>query len=185
MKIEQLVIELSKNPFDPQLNFDVAVEYQRLNQTASAVSFYLRCAEYGDEKSLLTYTSLLKISQCFNDQKGREYSVSNCILQAISVNPHRPEAWLLLSQFHESMSQWQETYTFAHIGLGCHVTEPLPADVDYPGAFALHFQKAVAAWWIGRQEEALSTLKMLSKMKLNKKYTDAVAYNMEKLNVSV
>jgi hypothetical protein len=185
MKIENLVIQLSKNPFDPELNFKVALTYQKLNQTASAVSFYLRCAEYGEKDSLLTYTSLLKISQCFNDQTGREFSVSNCILQAISVNPNRPEAWLLLSKFHESVSQWQEVYTYAHVGLGCDIDEPLPADVGYPGDYALSFQKAVAAWWIGRKDESLSTLKELSGMKINEEYKNAVAYNLEKLNASV
>lgn len=182
MEIETLIIDLSKNPFDAQLNFDVAVEYQRLNQTASAVSFYLRCAEYGERNSLLTYTSLLLMSQCFNDQKGREYSVSNCILQAIAVNPKRPEAWLLLSKFHESLSQWQETYTYAHIGLDCYVDEPLPAYVGYPGSYSLYFQKAVAAWWIGRKDEALSTLKILSSMDIDQMYKDAVKYNLDKLN---
>ena len=182
MKIDNLVIQLSKNPFDPQLNFDAAVEYQRLNQTASAVSFYLRCAEYGERDSLLTYTSLLLMSKCFDDQQGREYSVSNCILQAIAVNPKRPEAWLLLSKFHESLGQWQETYTYAHVGLDCYADEQLPAFVGYPGSYSLYFQKAVAAWWIGRKDEALSTLKILSSMDLNPVYKDAVTYNLEKLN---
>ena len=39
MKIEQLVADLSKDPFNSSLNFAVAVEYERINQTASAVSF--------------------------------------------------------------------------------------------------------------------------------------------------
>ena len=47
--IENLIIELSKDPFNPEINFKCAVEYEKLNQTASAVSFYLRCAEYGYE----------------------------------------------------------------------------------------------------------------------------------------
>jgi tetratricopeptide (TPR) repeat protein len=182
MEIENLIIDLSKNPFDPQLNFDTAVEYQRLNQTASAVSFYLRCAEYGERDSLLTYTSLLLISQCFNDQQGREHSVSNCILQAISVNPKRPEAWLLLSKFYESIGQWQEVYTYAHVGLDCHIDTQLPAPVGYPGSYALYFQKAVAAWWIGRKDESLSTLKILSSMNLDPMYKNAVANNLERLN---
>ena len=182
MSIEELVVELSKNPFDPQLTFDVAETYLALNQTASAVSFYLRCAEYSEKTSLLTYTSLLRISQCFNDQTGREYSVSNCILQAISVQPDRPEAWLLLSKFYESTGQWQETYTYAHIGLGCYGEERLPANIGYPGAYALSFQKAVSAWWIGRKDEAISTLRILSGLKMNEEYKNAVAYNLEKLN---
>jgi len=182
MVIENLIIDLSKNPFDPKLNFDTAVEYQRLNQTASAVSFYLRSAEYGKRDSLLTYTSLLLMSQCFNDQRGREFSVSNCILQAIAVNPKRPEAWLLLSRFYESLNQWQEVYTYAHVGLGCDSDEQLPAHVGYPGAYSLHFQKAVAAWWIGRKEEAFSTLKILSSMDLDPMYKNIVAMNLEKIN---
>ena len=44
MKIEELVVQLSKDPFNPELNFECAVEYERINQTASAVSFYLRTA---------------------------------------------------------------------------------------------------------------------------------------------
>lgn len=182
MSIEELVIDLSKDPFNPQLNFDVAEAYLSLNQSASAVSFYLRCAEYSDKSSLLTYTSLLRISQCFDDQTGREYSVSNCILQAITVQPDRPEAWLLLSRFYESVGQWQESYTYAHVGLGCYAEERLPADVGYAGTYALYFQKAIAAWWIGRKDEALSTLKILSSMDINPQYKDAVAYNLEKLN---
>lgn len=182
MNIEDLVIDLSRKPFDPQLNFDVAEKYRELNQTASAVSFYLRCAEYGDKASLLTYTSLLRISECFNDQTGRQYSVSNVILQAITVQPDRPEAWWLLSKFYESIGQWQETYTYAHIGLACNGEEFLPADIGYPGSYSLHFQKAIAAWWIGRKSESLATLKILSSMNLNARYKEAVSYNLEKLN---
>jgi hypothetical protein len=182
MSIEDLVIDLSKDPFNPQLNFDVAETYLALNQTASAVSFYLRCAEYGSKSSLLTYTCLLRISQCFNDQTGREHSVSNCILQAITVQPDRPEAWLLLSKFYESTNQWQEMYTYAHVGLGCYGEERLPADVGYPGTYALYFQKAVAAWWIGRKDESLNTLKILSSMEIDQTYKDAVKFNLEKLN---
>jgi hypothetical protein len=182
MRIEDLVIDLSKDPFNPQLNLDVAEAYLLLNQSASAVSFYLRCAEYGEKTSLLTYTCLLRISQCFNDQTGREYSVSNCILQAITVQPNRPEAWLLLSKFYESMGQWQEVYTYAHVGLNYQGEERLPVDVGYPDPYVLHFQKAIAAWWIGRKEEALDTLRTLSNMDINPMYKDAVAYNLEKLN---
>ena len=45
--ITDLIFELSKDPFNPVLSFRIAAEYQRIGQTASAVSFYLRTAEYG------------------------------------------------------------------------------------------------------------------------------------------
>jgi hypothetical protein len=46
----------------------------------------------------------------------------------------------------------------------------------------LLFQRSVAAWWIGRKEEALAGLKVLSALNLNEMYRNAVTYNLEKLN---
>jgi hypothetical protein len=181
MPLKSLVVELSKAPFDPELNFAVALEYERLNQTASAVSFYLRCAEYGE--GVLVYNSLLKMAKCFENQTGREYSVTNCILQAIAYDDTRPEAYLLLSQFHEKAGNWQEAYTFASIGLGWHWNaDPLPAGIGYYGDYCLKFQMAVAAWWIGRKDESIATLNELFKMELDPIYANAVKYNLEKLH---
>ena len=42
--LDELIYALSKDPFDPELNFEVAVEYEKADQIASAVSFYLRTA---------------------------------------------------------------------------------------------------------------------------------------------
>lgn len=184
MNIENLVVELSRDPFNPSLNFDVAEEYLRLNQTASAVSFYLRCAEYSEGVNAKAYASLLRMAQCFEDQNGREYSVSNCLLQALAYDDTRPEAYFKLSQFYEKAGNWQEAYTFAILGLGwIWQEEELPTDIGYYGAYCLQFQKAVAAWWIGRKEEALSTLRILSDMDMHPMYTNVVAHNLEKLNV--
>jgi hypothetical protein len=181
MELSELVVGLSQDPFNPDLNFQVAVEYERLNQTASAVSFYLRCAEYGD--GLLVYNSLLKMAKCFENQTGREYSVTNCILQAIAYDDSRPEAYLLLSQFHEKAGNWQESYTFASIGLGWQWnSDELPASVGYPGGYALKFQMAVAAWWIGRKDESVATLQELSEMELDPMYANAVKFNLERVH---
>jgi len=183
MNIENLVIDLSKDPFNPSLNFDVAEEYLRLNQTASAVSFYLRCAEYSDGVNAKAYASLIRMAQCFEDQTGREYSVSNCLLQALAYDETRPEAYFKLSQFYEKAGNWQEAYTFATLGLGwTREEEALPADVGYYGAYCLQFQKAISAWWIGRKDEAMAGLKILSAMDMHPIYKEAVANNLEKLN---
>lgn len=183
MNIENLVIELSRDPFNPSLNFDVAEEYLRLNQTASAISFYLRCAEYSKGVNAKAYASLLRMAQCFEDQSGREYSVSNCLLQALAYDDTRPEAYFMLSQFYEKAGNWQEAYTFAVLGLSKTQENELPADLGYYGAYCLRFQRAVAAWWIGRKEEAVSTLRVLSAMDMHPIYKNAVAFNLEKLNV--
>ena len=182
MKIEQLVVELSKDPFNPALNFDVAVEYERQNQTASAVSFYLRTAEYGHESHpSLVYASLLKAAHCFDDQNDRQATVSNCLLQAVAYLPYRPEGYFLLSQFHERLGQWQECYTWACIGLHQQRNSPLPVEVGYEGSYVLTFEKAVSAWWIGRKDESLELLHKLNNMVLAPGYQDAVKYNLERI----
>ena len=69
MSLNTVVSKFAEDPFDPQLNFNCALEYDRLEQTASAVSFYLRTAEYGS--GVLAYTALLKVAQCFDGQGQR------------------------------------------------------------------------------------------------------------------
>jgi hypothetical protein len=182
MKIEELVVELSKDPFNPALNFDVAVEYEKQNQTASAVSFYLRTAEYGHETHpSLVYASLLKAAHCFDDQNDRQATVSNCLLQAVAFLPYRPEGYFLLAQFHERLGQWQECYTWANIGLHNQLNSPLPVHVGYEGQYVLLFEKAISAWWIGRKDESLELLHKLDGMKLNNDYEVAVKSNLGRL----
>jgi hypothetical protein len=187
MKIEDLVVELSKDPFNPVLNFDVAVEYEKQNQTASAVSFYLRTAEYGHESHpTLVYASLLKVAHCFDDQNDRQATVTNCLLQAVAYLPYRPEGYFLLAQFHERLGQWQECYTWACIGLHHQLNSPLPVHVGYEGQYVLQFEKAVSAWWIGRKDESVEIFGKLNDMYLEPGYRQAVKNNIERIaNASI
>jgi tetratricopeptide (TPR) repeat protein len=182
MKIEELVIRLSEDPFNPQYNFDCAVEYERINQTASAVSFYLRAAEYGvNQQPLIVYASLLKMAHCFEDQKDRTHTVTNCLLQAIDVIPNRPEAYFLLSQYYERQGNWQECYTWAKVGLfHLDVHVPLPTDVGYPGSYCLEFEQAVSAWWIGRKEESKRLFSiLLNERKVTTQYEQVIKSNIK------
>jgi len=154
--IKFLIERASYQPFNPETNFWIGEEYLKIDQTASAVSFYLRAAEYGhDSHPNIAYTSLLRIALCFDKQQGRGHSSVTSILQAISYLPNRPEAYFYLSRYNERIGNWQEAYTFAEVGL-THVgrQEPLPVDVEYPGEYALLFEKAVSGWWLGRKEES-------------------------------
>jgi hypothetical protein len=185
MNIENLIVELSSDPFNPILNFNVAVEYQRLNQTASAISFYLRCAEYGkdDPRSVdHVYASLLKLAQCFEEQNDRQTTVSNCLLQAIAYRPLRREGYFLLARFHERLGNWQECYTFANIGLAQETDAPLPADVEYLGEYCLRFESAISAYWIGRKQESLKMLRELSYESISLEYENAVKSNLERIS---
>lgn len=180
--LPNLIVRLSQEPFNSDLNFDVAENYLSNNQTASAVSFYLRTVEYAPDKSAKGYAALLRMAKCFDDQQGRELSVTNCLLQALAYDDSRPEAYWLLSQYYDRAKQWQEVYTFAVIGLGWTAThEPLPCDLGFDVNASLQFQQAIAAWWIGRKEESISMLTELSKQDIPQMYKDAIAYNLETL----
>lgn len=181
--IEELVVQLSTDPFNPELNFKCAVEYERLNQTASAVSFYLRCAEYGYEThKILTYNSLLKMARCFEDQSDRKHTVANCILQAMTVLPERPEAYFMLSEFHEKSQEWQECYTYSALGLTKKNIKALPISVGYIKDCSLQFEKAVAAWWIGRKDESVTIFNNLLKSKIPNNYKESILLNLKRIS---
>lgn len=180
--INELIKKLSNEPFDPKLCFSIATEYELAGQTAAAISFYLRTAEYGYySHPEYVYASLLKSANCFENQKNRQSTVENLFLKAVAYQPGRPEAWFLLSRYNEKNKNWQQAYTYAEIGLyklsGNHA--PLPIGVDYPGDFCLTFQKAVCAWWVGRQDESQQLFTKLSKMALPKKYSSSVKLNLD------
>lgn len=185
--IERLVVEVSSDPLSPVKNFNAAVEYEKLHQSASAVGFYLRAVEYGYETHpLIAYASLLRISICMESQKDRNWTVSNTILQAIAFLPTRPEAYFLMSRFYERSAQWQESYTYACLGqvYSKNRLEPLPTDVTYIGDLGLMFQRAISAWWIGRNDESVSTLLFLAASPdLPFMYKQAVSDNLSRLGI--
>ena len=184
--IDKLVTELSNDPFNPVLCFNIATEYKSIGQTASAISFYLRTAEYGYyTHPEYVYASLLISSTCFEIQKNRQATVQNLFLKAAAYQPGRPEAWFLLSRYSERNKNWQEAYTYAETGLyrlsGNHA--PLPIGVDYPGDFCLTFEKAVCAWWVGRQDESQELFTKLSKMALPLEYATTVKSNLDFMGI--
>jgi tetratricopeptide (TPR) repeat protein len=182
--LNELIERLSFDSFNPELNFQVAQEYGRLGQSSSAVSFYLRAVEYGYKKEeTYTYNALLKIAQCFDSQSERVHSVSNCLLQAIAYKPERPEAYYLLGQFYESKKEWQECYTWSQVGLSISKEfEPLLEPVGYPGLYALEFEKAVSAWWVGRKGESLEIFKeLLTRPEVSEPYKSAIRNNLAKI----
>lgn len=187
MSIEELVVKLSNDPFNPELNFQCAVEYERINQTASAVSFYLRAAEYGvGINKDVVYASLLRMAHCFEDQNDRINTVNNCYLQALAFNPKRPEAYFLIAQKYEREGKWQEAYTWASLGLASDLmSDVLPAFVGYYAPYCLEFEKAVSGWWIGQAEESKTILRKLSSLDyMADEYKNSVKNNLERIGVA-
>lgn len=184
--IEDIIVELSQDPFNSNLNFKAGMKYESMNQPASAVSFFLRCAEYGSSEDVHeVYCSLLKLAKCFtdqNDQNARLHTVSNSLLQAVAYAPSFPEAYMLLAQYYERKNEsWQESYTWASLGLDMANPEPskYAAHLGYGGEYALKFQKALAGYYVGRKEESLKLFMELDEIPdLPKSYKTLVQNNI-------
>ena len=156
-KLDQLLKEYINNPEDPETNLQLAFHYNSINQTASAISFYLRTAERSRDKQL-QYECMLKAASCFESQGMRSISVKGLLQHAISILPRRPEAYLSLSIIQEttdSLSNWIDSYQTSSQALEfCNFNLPSLKFNQFPGKFALYFQKGHTAWWTGLCDEA-------------------------------
>ncbi len=151
------------DPENSENNFKLGLWYEDQGHTAAAAGFYLRTAEYSSN-ALLCYEALLRMANCFTKQGGRVYITKGILLRAISLMPKRPEAYFLLSRLYEVNKDWQEAYAFSIMGQGlCEEHPRLRTNVDYPGPYALVFEQAVAAWWIGLFSESLHLFRQLKR----------------------
>jgi hypothetical protein len=186
--LNQLLADYIDNPNNAEINFKLALYYHSINQTASAVSFYLRTAERTENK-LLTYECLLRTAMCFDKQGCRSTSVEGMIQHAVSIMPKRPEAYFHLSRFYERTEKYFLGYMISSVGI--EVAERNPKDklitkIDYPGFWSIQFEKAVCSWWCGLCEESKDTfLNLLYTEPLDKIHLNSVIDNLKKLNAWV
>lgn len=157
--LDQLLVEYINDPEDAEINFSLARHYHDIGQTASAVSYYLRCAERTDSNEL-QYECLIHAARCFESQGKRNLTVRGLLQHCIVIQPTRPEAYWMLSIIYENdhsfKDHWMNAYTIASIGMFCANDKhsQLRHKTGFPGMFALKFQKAVTGWWAGLCDEA-------------------------------
>lgn len=175
------LLDYVSDPNNVEYNFALALWYEKKGHTASAAGLYLRTAEFSTD-DLFSYESLLRLANCFIKQGCRVHLSKGILLRAISLKPERPEAYFLLSRLYEVNKDWQESYTFAIMGQQLKENQPnLRTDVDYPGKYALIFEQAVAAWWIGLWDESVRILKQLQGTDMLPIYVTAVRKNLENI----
>lgn len=171
-------------PNSPEINFYLGFYYHSIGQTASAVSFYLRAAErtYDD---ILRYECLLRAGMCFNSQGCRNNSVEGMFQHAVALAPDRPEGYYFLSRFYEQAKKWFNGYMIASIGERVANKKPskLRTNLDYPGFYALTFEKAVTGWWTGLCNESRRIFEHLAIHEpLDNVHKSAVCSNLKTIN---
>jgi tetratricopeptide (TPR) repeat protein len=149
-KLEKFIM----NPFSGSCNLDLGEHYYENGHYASAMSFYLRTAEFSKNDDYV-YESLLLVAKCLAKLGRRITTEKGLWLNAVTFAPERPEAYLFLSEWAEARQQYHESYSYAVMGLkNAANAKELSPNVGYEAAYQLQFQKAVTAWWIGRSKES-------------------------------
>lgn len=153
MKLE----EYMKDPLDPVKNFDVGYEYEKIGQTASAVSFYIRAAEKSEDPKI-KFESMIRAAKCFDAQGRRNFSTEGLLQFAVAAMPNRSEAYYFLSKLYQKMEKWRECSLYAQLGLQYDSYKDMRTDIEFPGKYALIYQKAVGDWNIGLYEQSKQAL---------------------------
>jgi len=174
----QYLKEFIETPNDPEINFRLGYEYEKLGQTASAVSHYLRTAERGDNVDM-SYEAVVRMALCFLSHYDQLSTVVTILQRAIALNPRRIEAYYLLARYYERQGLWQESYFISSFIMDPAYLPPKTITyLDCPGPWALEFQKGVAAWWVGNCEESREIMYELQKENLDPIHRASVEKNV-------
>ncbi|NDD82970.1 hypothetical protein EBZ38_01625 [bacterium] len=161
-------------------NYNLAVWYEEKEHFAGAISHYLRSANYGSDP-LLQYKAYLRAIFCFQKIGNRTHTVKRMLQSAIAHMPQRKEAYYFLSVVHEQAKEWHDAYQYASIGYDLSPHESLDIK-EYPGDWALQFQKGVSAWWVGEYEQARRFMYGLYfKSDVDKAHSEAVIRNISSI----
>jgi hypothetical protein len=186
--LKSLIKTYITNPNNFENNWNLAIYYDEIGQTAPAVSYYIRTAERTND-DLLKYECLIRAAMCFEKQGTRRFTVKGMMQHAIATQPHRPEGYYLLSRYYEHDSgdgKWFDAYTTASIGHALTDFEnlkPLRTKVDFPGRYALLFQKAHTAWWCGLCDDSREMfMDLYQNHEMDENHRKVVYDNLVRLN---
>ncbi len=191
--MSELNIALQKFLLDtenPVLNYELGLEYDKIGQTASAITYYLRASE---RTSIIehAYECLLLVGNCFNRQGNRANSVQKTYKQALTLLPNRPEAYLCLAKFFEINNGNSDSYVFADLGLKVanFNLPPLRTNVCNPLTdcySGLLLEKAICSWGWGKNNETRELFSLLYNQhydKFNVDYQKIIKNNMVKMKL--
>lgn len=163
-ELQQALTTFSLDVENADCNFKLAKVYERLRNSSSALTHYLRAAER-TEDNLIAYECLIRASNCLAMQGHRGFTQSHLLKQAICLFPIRPEAYFFLCKFYEENDQKYDCYMLANVALAiCEFTWTfLTPEYGYLGKDGLEFLKAVSGVHWEKDEESTKIFKKLLK----------------------
>ena len=147
-KLEAHILD-SKNPFKI---YDLAKEYDKLENGAMGVSLYLKAADITEDKNL-QYKSLIGIGLCYDRQRDRNHTSEGAFLDAAALLPERPEAHYHLCTIYEKMRAWKRCLLHANLGLATQHVTAENEELLYPGTQDLEYYQALSKWSITGQQD--------------------------------
>jgi len=185
MNLKNLIIDYINDPYNEIRNYNLGLYYYSIDQTASALSFFLRTAEWGKDHNLI-YESLIMSGLCLSKQNRRHNSELGVYLQAIRHNPNRPEAYYFISLLQERKGDWLESHVNACASFNLK-DNSCPTFYDFGWReYKCVFQKAVSAWWIGQIDLSTNLFYELADnygYNLDESYKKSVLNNINFLNL--
>ena len=129
-KLQDLIHKYIYNTRDPLTSYNLAKEYENIQQYGSALSYYLKAAELADHPQF-EYEVLVRIALVFKHQGGRAHSEVNSLLQAIPLQPDKPEAYYLLADAYYRKGDHKEAMFILKLGRDKKIKIPLWTDVEF------------------------------------------------------
>ena len=197
-KIEDRSAVISNNPInkfvsntlDPQYNYNLGLEYFADGHFASAMTFFLRSAELGDASEYknknLIYESLIYVAECLSKMGRRKTSLKTALLNAIAFDPKRCEAYYMLSQWSEIVSDYHNCLAMAYLSLEMHTIQKNEGIEELLGIkdYKIKYQIAFSLWWVGRFNESRNAFFALSNdygTSMDDSYIEMVQGNITRL----
>lgn len=166
--LESLLNEYIMDTENPILNYKMGLEYEKIGQTASAISYLLRAAERSKDK-LLSYECLLRIGLCFERQQNRGYTVKSTYRTAIGIMPDRPEAYYYLAKYYDYEKNYTDSLLICELANhNCKKYFYSDLGINYPGKWGLYYFEGIASWWCGKNKKSRQLFKTLKNYYWNK-----------------
>ena len=118
--LQELLESHVMDPKNAYKCYDLATEYDRLEQGAMGVSLYLKAADLSNDK-LLQYKSMIGLALIYYRQGRRDFTVEGGLLDAVALCPERPEAHYHLCAYYEHKANWKHCLAHANTALAFSV----------------------------------------------------------------